>query len=153
MKFNHRGFFKALLLVSVLSGGVGQIDGCAHARHLAVVADATFANAVFALDDAETKACQSHAMSAADCAKADPKIVKALLDVQAVTTALQNTPKNVAAPKNLPDLLTDLTEAQGIIAPAAAAPDAPQPVKDLGSALTNAIVKTIAIVKTFTGGQ
>lgn len=126
---------------------------CAHARHVAVVADATFARAVFAVDDAETKACQSGALSPATCALANPRIVAALQDVKALTLALQATPKNVAVPKNLPDLLADLTATQNIIGPIAGAPNAPAAAQSVGASLTAAINATIQIVRSFTGGQ
>lgn len=129
------------------------LTGCAHARHVAVVADVAFAQAVFAVDDAETAACQSHVMSEAACTAANPSIIKALQDVKAVTLALQATPKNVAVPKNLPDLLTDLTTAQAIVAPLANAPSAPAQVQTLGAKIQAAILQTIAVVKTFTGGK
>lgn len=139
---------KSLVLVSLLS-----LVGCAHARHIAVVADGAFARAVFAVDDAENAACQSHQLSSDACAAANPKIVAALQDVRAVSLALQQTPKNVAVPKNLPDLLADLTSVQAIIAPIASVPNAPPAVQSLGANIAAAITQTIAVVRTFTGGK
>jgi hypothetical protein len=126
---------------------------CAHARHLGVMADASFSAAVFAIDDAETAACQQHVLSPETCAQADARIAAALQDVKAVTLALQATPKNVAVPKNIPDLLTDLTSLQGIVAPLANAPSAPVQVQTLGQQITVALSQTIAVVRTFTGGK
>lgn len=139
---------KRLLLVLVLVA-----SGCAHARHVAVIADVSFAQAVFAVDDAETSACASKALAADICAAANPKIIAALQDVRAVTLALQKTPKNVAVPKNLPDLLSDLTGVQAIIAPLSNVQGAPPAVQNVGQKIAAALTQTIAVVRTFTGGK
>lgn len=128
------------------------IAGCAHARHLAVVADASFAQAVFALDDAELQACSQQVLTQAQCDAAGPKIRQALVDVKAVTQAIQATPKNVAVPKALPDLLADLTQVQAVLGPAG---QIPQAVPVLGK-VQSAIDQAIAILRLyaqFSGGQ
>ena len=130
------------------------VGGCAHARHIAVVADASFAQSVFALDDAELQACQQSILTPAQCAMANPKIKQALLDVVAVTKAIQATPNSVAMPAKLPDLLKDLTDAQAILA---AASGLPQAAVVVGKA-QNAVDQAIAVLKLYaqfsgTGGQ
>lgn len=142
----------AKVVIVLLVLGLGM-SACAHTRHAAVVAEITFSKVVFAIDDTETKACQAHEMSDAACAAANPKIAAALLDARAVNIALQHTPKNVAVPKNLPDLLTDLTAIQGIVTPLAAAPSVPGSVKTLEQQIQDALTQTIALVRTFTGGK
>ena len=92
-----------------------SLSACAHARHAAVVVDLAFVQSVTALDDAELQACTQGILNPQQCADANPKIRRALEDARAVTAAVQATPKNVAVPKNLPDLLADLTEVQNII--------------------------------------
>lgn len=129
------------------------LSSCAHARHIAVVADATFATAVFSIDDTETQACAAQILTPAACAAAGPKILAALQDVKAVTLALQATPNNVAVPKNLPDLLTDLTSVQAILGPVVSAPNAPSSLTTLAAQIQSAITQTIAVVKLFSGGQ
>lgn len=126
---------------------------CAHARHVAVVASLTFDQAVFAADDAETKACQTGAMTPESCKGADAKIAAALLDARALVKALQNTPKNIAVPKSLPDLLADLTAAQKIIAPFAGAPNVPKELKTLDTALSAAVTEAISVVRLLSGGK
>lgn len=127
--------------------------GCAHARHVAVVADASFATAIFALDDAELQACQQHVLTQAQCDAANPKIKQALIDVRAVSLALQATPKNVAVPKSLPDLLTDLTQVQAILAPSAAlGGQAALAASKAQTALDQAIA-IVRLVAQATGGQ
>lgn len=89
--------------------------GCGAARHVAVQVDATFAQSVFALDDAARMACESKVLTQAQCDAANPKIVQALADVKAVSAGLLASPKAVSVPKNLPDLLQNLTDAQRIL--------------------------------------
>jgi hypothetical protein len=138
----HRRLRLALPVLLALT-----LAACGAARHVAVVADATFAQAVFAVDDAATSACQTKVLTAAQCAAADPKIKKALLDVVAVSEAIKASPKDFAVPKNLPDLLTDLTAIQGIVAPAA------QVAPDLTAKVNYALSQAILVVAKFTGGN
>lgn len=100
-----------VLLALVLAG---SSFGCTTARHVAVVADATFAHAVFDVDDVEFQGCQTGALEPAFCAAANPKIKQALVDVKAVTAALQATPN--ALPKNIPSLIGNLTDVQAMLA-------------------------------------
>jgi hypothetical protein len=88
--------------------------GCAKARHLAVQVDYTVASAVAAVDDAEFAACAAKAISQAQCDALNPKIKAALLDVKAVTAAIQATPKSGTVPKTLPDLIQTLRSVQAI---------------------------------------
>lgn len=92
---------------------------CASTRHVLVQVDATFAQAVFAVDDAEFQACAARVapFTAEVCAAANPKIKQALVDVKAVTAALQATPKSGVVPKDLPSLIQNLNDVQGILLP------------------------------------
>lgn len=129
----------------VLAAALGT--GCAGARHVAVVADASFAQVVFAIDDAEFQACQSHlVITQAQCDSAGPKIKQALIDVQAATKAIQDTPKSAQPPTSLVGLLADLTAIQAIVGDLA-----PGPVKQsLSTSITTALQQAIAFLNTFT---
>ncbi len=95
-----KDFVKKLPVVLLLAALGSASWGCASARHIAVVADATFAQAVFAVDDAEYTACQTHTppFTVAVCDAANPKIKQALVDVKAVTQALILAPKSGTLP-------------------------------------------------------
>lgn len=93
-----------------------SVVGCAKARHLAVVGDSVASTAVFAVDDAEYQACQTHVLTEAQCAALDPKIKAALRDVQTVTATLKALPKDAPAPKSLAELLQVLRDVQGLVA-------------------------------------
>lgn len=127
-----------------------SLSGCAKARHVAVVADASFAAAVFAVDDAQFEACKTHVapFSVEVCASTGPKIKAALVDVKAVTAALQATPKDGQVPKNLPDLMKALTDVQAILSPLS-----PSLVKaDVAAKVQSALTRAIAVLTLFTGG-
>ena len=124
------------------------LSACAHARHTAVLIDATVAQAVFALDDAELKACQTGVLSQAQCDAVNPKIKQALLDVKALTESLQATPTDVAVPKNLPSLLAALTDIQAILGPTSQVPE----LKDVSAKANAAIAQAIAFLTTLAGG-
>lgn len=127
------------------------LSGCATARHLATVADATFAQAVFAVDDAEYKACQTHAapFTVEVCAKADPLVKQALVDVKAVTAAIKASPKNAPVPTSLPSLLADLTAIRDVIAPLSSTV-----VKEnLVTKVEDALTQTIRVLSVFAGGK
>jgi hypothetical protein len=124
------------------------LSACAHARHTAVLVDATFAQAVFALDDARADACQKGVLTPAQCDASKPKMKQALIDVKALTESIQATPKNVAVPKNLPDLLTALTDVQAILGPSSQVPQA----AGVSAKASAAIAQAIALLKQFTGG-
>lgn len=137
-----------VILAAVL--GFGSV-GCASARHVAVVADATFAQAVFAVDDAEFKACQTNVapFTPAVCDDLNPKIKQALLDVKAVTAAIQASPKNGSLPKDMPSLLTNLTAVQAIISPLA-----PSFIKDdIANKIGYALRLAIAVLNGFAGAH
>lgn len=121
--------------------------GCGAARHIAVQADASFAQSVFAIDDAATTACQTKVLTPAQCAAANPKIKQALTDVVAVSQAIKAAPKDLTLPKQLPDLLTDLTAIQGIVAPTATV------TPDLTHKVEYAINQAILVVAKFAGGH
>lgn len=140
MKGRLTGTIVAILLAA------SALSGCAHARHVAVDADKGFSAAVFSLDETATQACQQHVLTPAQCAALNPKIAQALVDVIAVTKSLQATPKNVAVPKQLPDLLTDLTQVQAILAPASGLGG---PAALAASRAQAALEQTIAIVRLF----
>ncbi len=136
-------------LGAILLGGT-LLAGCAKARHVAVLADATFAQSVFAVDDAEFEACKTHiAPFTVDvCAATDPKIKAALLDVKAVTAALQATPNAVTVPTNLPSLLKNLTDVQAILSPL----EASGTKQDIAAKIAAALTKAIAVINAFTTG-
>lgn len=134
-----------LALVALVS-----LAACAGTRHVAVVADATFANAVFALDDAEFTACQMKRLTEAQCAALNPVIKRALEHVKAVTAALQATPKDGALPKDLPDLLQDLSDVRAALQPLAAVDGA---LGDLAAKAGIANNRAIALLKTLAGGN
>lgn len=136
-----------LMLVSMLV----TLSACAGARHVFVQADAAFVLAVAAADDAEFKACETHIapFTPEVCAAANPKFKQALLDAQAVTAALQATPKNGVIPKDLPSLLANLTAAQAILVPLS-----PSLVKtDVGNKIQLALMKATAILTALAGVQ
>lgn len=85
-------------------------SGCASAHRTAIVADQSFAAAVFALDDAEFNACGAKQLTAAQCAQLDGPIKRALGDVKLVSLAIKATPTGV--PASLPALLADLQAVQ-----------------------------------------
>lgn len=96
-----------ILLVIALAGSA---TSCAKAHHLAVVADDAASKAVFALDDAEYEACHKtpRVLSADQCAKLDPLVKRALLDVKALTGALQTTQAIDGIPTSLAALVQDI---------------------------------------------
>jgi hypothetical protein len=131
--------------ILMLAGSLGW-SACASARHIAVAADVTIAQTVFAIDDAERAACQQHVLTTEQCAKFDPVILKSLEDVKAVTASLQATPKLVAVPTTLPDLIADLATLQHMAAPLAS-------TGGLGMKINAALAKAAAILNSFAGGQ
>lgn len=137
---------KAFLVMLCLS--VTTVS-CAKARHIAVAGDVAFSQAVFALDDAELAACQSKMLTQTQCDALNPKIRQALVDVKAVTAAIQTAPKSGVVPISLPDLLKDLTDTQAILAPIAAAGG---PLGDLGTKATTAVNQAIALLRLIAGG-
>jgi hypothetical protein len=142
--------FSLVALVSVFVT-LCAAQACAKAHHIAVVADATFAQAVFALDDAEYQAWQQRtpAWTDAQHAQANPKIKHALEDVKAVTLALKAAPKGAPLPVALPDLITDLRAVEAILQPLA-----PSVVKDtLAMRTTKALDSAIVVLSAFAGGK
>lgn len=123
---------------------------CAGARHIAVVADATFAASVFALDDAAFTACQTNRLSPERCQQIKPLMVGAVEHVKAVTAAIQATPKDTQVPKNLPDLLQDLADMRAILLPLAATDGT---LGDLAAKAGIANNRALAFLKTVTGGN
>lgn len=100
-------------LVSVALAA-GATVGCAKARHVAVQIDSTVSTVVFALDDAELAACQTHALTQEQCDRLGPMIVSALKDVKTATAAIQAVPKNGQVPQSLPALIQTLRSVQMI---------------------------------------
>lgn len=130
----------------LLAGALVLSVHCAGARHVAVVADASFAQVVFALDDAEFQACVAHVLTTAQCEAANPKIKQALLDVKAATKAIQDTPKNAQPPTSLVSLLADLTAVQTIIGDLS-----PGPVKkSLTDKITTALGQALSLLQLYT---
>lgn len=123
------------------------LPACTGARHISVVADATFAQVVFAIDDAEFAACQTHAViTVAQCEAANPKIKQALIDVRAATKAIQDTPKSAQPPNTLVGLLADLTAIQAIFGDLS-----PGPLKaSLTKQVTQALQQAITLLQAFT---
>jgi hypothetical protein len=106
----HKFVWIVLLALVPLLGCAGK------ARHTAVIVDQTVAQVVFALDDAEYQAChQTQTLPVDTCAKLDPVIKQALLDVKALTAALQLAPKDGPLPKSLPALLKSLNDVGAVI--------------------------------------
>lgn len=135
------------LMALAITISVGQA-ACARARHVAVVSAATYAQAVFALDDAEYNAWQAKTpqWTDADHANANPKLKRALEDVRAIGIALQNTPKGGMLPKSVPDLIQNLRDVEAIMKPLA---PRPLPV-GLATKATHALDVAIALLTTFT---
>jgi hypothetical protein len=89
------------------------VAACATVQQAAIKADMAYSTAVFALDDAEWAGCHPlpvAPLTADLCAPLDVKVGQALLDVQAVTKAIQAFP--VTVPTSLAALLTDLNSIQ-----------------------------------------
>lgn len=136
---------RSLVLLGIL---IGMAAACTGVRHVAVVADESFAATVFAVDDAAFKACADKTLTQAQCDAINPKVKAALSDVKGVTQALIDTPKDAQVPKTLPDLLSNLTKVQALLADVT-----PSPVKqDLSDKVTKALDKAIEVVSAFTGG-
>jgi hypothetical protein len=138
-----------VLLAIALAGAAAASCG-GKVRHVAVVADASIAQVVFALDDAEYEAChQNHVLSADQCAKLDPVIKKALLDMKALTLALQATPKDGPLPATLPALLKDLNDIGAVIDSLGAGPT----FSALASKARQANASVLGLLTQFAGGQ
>lgn len=88
----------------------GAVSSCAKAHHVAVVTDEAVARVVFALDDAEYEACHKTplVLTPAQCARLDPLVKRALLDVKALTAALQTTQGLEGIPTSLSALVKDV---------------------------------------------
>lgn len=128
-----------LVLLCVLA------SACTSVRQVAIVADQSFATAVFALDDAEYQACQSKVLSEAQCTALDGPIKQALVDVKAVSQAIKASPKD-GVPVSLPALLRDLGDVQAVIA--AMAPVLP----DISAKAYAANSKAIELLNKLIGG-
>jgi hypothetical protein len=142
-----------IALVVALLVVVAAAAGCGSQRHLAVQVDAAFSTAVFAASDAAMAACTNGTFTQTQCVvggSVNRNAQQALVDVKAVTQALQDAPKSVVVPKNLPDLLKSLTNLQTLVGDLAPA----LPGKaTLASKLTEAIAKAIALIQSFTTGD
>lgn len=128
-------------------------SNCGAARHVAVQVDQSFALAVFAASDAALDACKQGVFTQAQCTvggDVNRNAQQALIDVKAVTAALQSAPKDFVVPKNLPDLLTSLTSLQTLVGDLAPAVPAKA---DLTTKITAALRQAIQLVTAFTGGQ
>lgn len=126
------------------------LNACGAQRHIAVQVDAAFATAVFAASDAAMEACKTMVFTPEQCAvggSVNRNAQQALLDVKAVTTALQDS-KDSTVPKNLPDLLVSLTNLQKIVGDLA--PTIPTK-NDLATKIIAAINQAIAVLKAYTG--
>ena len=139
------------LPVVIVAIVLGSSVACASARHVAVVADASFAQAVFAVDDAEFEACKTNVppFTPEVCAAANPKIKQALIDVKTVTAALQATPTNGQLPKDMPSLIQNLTDVQAMLSPLA-----PSVIKaDIANKIQFALRLAIALLNSFAGAK
>lgn len=120
-------------------------------RHIAVQADASLAQVVFALDDAEFEACAKHVLTAAECDKLNPLIKNALVDVKALTAALQATRDVNGMPSSLSALVADVAAIRkaldelGKVAPPSLAP--------FLTKLQAVEAQVVALVQQFAGGQ
>lgn len=126
------------------------VTSCGAARHVAVQVDASFATAVFAASDAALAACQQGVFTPAQCQVGGPvnaNAQQALIAVKAVTQALQDAPKDAPIPKNLPDLLTALTNLQTLVGDLAPVVPAKQALKDR---ISVAVHQAILVVETLT---
>lgn len=129
-----------LVLLCVLA------SACASARQVAIVADQSFATAVFALDDAEYAACQAKVLTEAQCTALNGPIKQALVDVKAVTLAIKGSPQG-GVPHSLPELLKDLGDVQAVIS-------AMQPVfPDIAVKASAANLKAIDLLTQLMGGK
>src|SRR4051812_5646865 len=118
--------------------------------HAAVVVDQTLAQAVFAVDDAQWKACHELHTAPADlCARLDPAVKTALLDVKALTAALQATPKDAPLPKSLPALLQSLSTVRGIVDALGTGPT----FSSLAAKVNTANNAAVALLSQFVGAQ
>ena len=136
-----------LLVIFSLSAVVGWGIGCATARHRAVIIDAAFAQAVFAVDDTQRELCRTAVLTTEACAASSPKILQALEHVRALTSALQATPKDGTVPVTLPNLLEDLVAIQQIVEPFKTTTAAP-----LAAKVSEALVKAAAVLTAIAGG-
>lgn len=123
--------------------------GCAKAQHITVQADYAFAKSVFAFDDAELALCTEGTLTAEQCATLNPVVKQLLLDVKAVTLALQAAPKDLKVPTSLSDLLSHMTDVQRLLMPLARAGGK---LGDLALKLDTAISQAIKVIDVFAGG-
>lgn len=138
----------AVVLASLLVGF--GLSACAKARHVAVVADATFAQSVFALDDAELSACQTHVLTDTQCASLNPLLREALVDVKVVTAAIQASPSSGVVPSTLPGLLKSLEDIQAIVGPLSSAGGT---LGVLASTTSTAMNQAIAVLSAIAGAR
>lgn len=139
-------------LISIVLAALFTLQ-CGAARHVVVQVDASFATAVFAASDAAMDACKSGIFTPAQCAPGgdvNRNAQQALIDVKAVTAAIQAVPDGTTVPTNLPTLLTSLTQLQSVIG--ALAPAVPAKA-DLASKISAALAQAIKVVAAFTGGS
>lgn len=136
---------KLVLLVALLAAA-----SCAKAKHIAVQVDVAYSTTLFAIDDAQWKACHPTPvdLTQAICDRLDPAIKHALEDGQALTRALQAAPRDGVVPQNLPDLLANLNSFQQILNEAKASPT----VSNLASKVSMANSQLIALLKRLAGG-
>jgi hypothetical protein len=137
------------LYILALASTVLYVAACGSTRHVATIADASIAQSVFAVDDAEFAACQQHVLSTAQCDALNGPIKDALRNVKALTAAIQVMPKDGAVPKSLPAVLADLNTVQTVINQLGAGPTF-KPVTDK---LTEAQTKLVALLNQIAGGQ
>lgn len=130
--------------LATLTAVLALTVACATTQKLLITVDKSVAVAVYAVDDAEWNAYNSHEIDVTEHAILNAKIVKALDDVGRVTDALEVAPTTV--PKNLPELLTDLVELQN-------ATNSLNPVvPTLSSKIGNALSSAIQLLNKLVGG-
>lgn len=143
---------KAMSLLLPLLLITGLSVGCGAARHVAVQVDASFATAVFAASDAALEACNQNVFTPAQCTvggSVNRNAQQALIDVKAVTQALQDAPTSAEVPKTLPDLLTSLSNLQTLVGDLA--PTVPSK-QALATKIQAALAQAIQVIRAFTGG-
>lgn len=107
-------------LIAIALAGLLTVEACGSTRHVAVVANATTATAVFLVDDTERAACKVHTPPFTEqvCAELDPVLISMLRNGRRATMALQATPSDGRIPKSLPELQKDLKTLQTLMSAA-----------------------------------
>lgn len=106
---------RLLLPALLVVGLVASSSACDKARHIAVTVDATVAQAVFAVDDAEWNAWKSGAISDERHVALNPKIKAALESVKTATAAVRAMKADGQVPGSLVTLIEEMRAVQTIV--------------------------------------